>query len=148
MPYFAASPTIRSWCAVKFASALTMRPRAPLFAAAAKDGARGLIVSADANFTAHHERIVALAAKYGMPAVYPWRQYAAVGGLASYGPSLVEAYRQIGRYAGRILKGAHPETMPVEAPNTFELVLNLKTAQSLGLEVPDSLTAVANERIE
>ncbi len=118
------------------------------FAAAAKDGARGLIVSADANFTAHHERIVGLAAKYGMPAVYPWRQYAAAGGLASYGPSLVEAYRQIGRYAGRILKGAHPETMPVEAPNTFELVLNLKTAQSLGLEVPDSLKAIANEKLE
>ncbi len=118
------------------------------FEVAVKDGARGLIVSADANFTAHHKRIVDLAAKHAMPAVYPWRQYAAVGGLASYGPSLVEAYRQIGRYAGRILKGAHPETMPVEGPNTFELVLNLKTARALGLEIPDSLTAVANERIE
>ncbi len=118
------------------------------FEAVVRAGARGLIVSADPNFTAHHKQIVDLAAKYGLPAIYPWRLYVAAGGLASYGPSLVEAYRQIGRYAGRILKGAKPETMPVEAPNTFELVLNLKTAQALGLQIPDSLMAVADEKLQ
>jgi len=115
---------------------------------AVKEGARALIVSADANFTAQYKRIVELAAKYGLPAVYPWRQYATAGGLASYGANLAEAYRQIGRYAGRVLKGAAPETMPVEGPNTFELVINMKTAKALGLEVPYSLTAVANEKLE
>ena len=118
------------------------------FDAAVKAGARGLMVSANPNLTAQHKLIVQLADKYSLPAVYPWRQYVVSGGLASYGPSLVEAYRQLGRYAGRILKGATPETMPVESPNTFELVLNLKTAKALGLDVPYSLMAVANEKIE
>jgi ABC-type uncharacterized transport system substrate-binding protein len=116
--------------------------------AAVKSGARALLVSADPNFTARYKLIVELAAKYALPAVFPWRQYAEAGGLASYGPNLVEAYRQIGRYAGRILKGAKPETMPVESPNTFELVINLKTAKALGLEVPYTLTAIATENIE
>jgi putative ABC transport system substrate-binding protein len=118
------------------------------FAAAVKAGARGLIVTTNPNLTAHHKLIVQLAEKYSLPAVYPWRQYVTAGGLASYGPSLVEAYRQLGRYAGRILKGATPDTMPVESPNTFELTLNLKTANKLGLEIPYSLIAVADEKIE
>jgi putative ABC transport system substrate-binding protein len=118
------------------------------FADAAVNGARGLIVSADSGFTAHYKRIVELAAKYAIPAMYPWRQYAVAGGLVSYGPDLAEAYRQVGRYAGRILGGAKPETMPVEGPNTFELVLNLKTAKALGVEVPYSLMAVANEKFD
>jgi putative tryptophan/tyrosine transport system substrate-binding protein len=119
-----------------------------IFAAAARNGAAGLIVSADPTFTARSKRIVDLASKYALPAVYPWRQYAAAGGLASYGPNLAEAYRQIGRYAGRILGGAKPNSMPVEGPNTFELVINLKTANALGIKVPDSLIAVANEKLE
>jgi putative ABC transport system substrate-binding protein len=118
------------------------------FADAASNGAHGLIVSADSGFTAHYKRIVELAAKYAIPAMYPWRQYAAAGGLVSYGPDLAEAYRQVGRYAGRILGGAKPETMPVEGPNTFELALNLKTAKALGIEVPYSLMAVANEKFD
>jgi putative ABC transport system substrate-binding protein len=119
-----------------------------LFSTAVKDGARALIVSADPVFTAQHQRIVELAARYGLPAVYPWRQYVADGGLVSYGPDLAEAYRQIGRYAGRILGGAKPDRMPVEGPNTFELVVNLKTAKALGIEIPYSLMAVANEKFE
>jgi putative ABC transport system substrate-binding protein len=118
------------------------------FDAAVKAGARGLIVTTNPNLTAQHKLIVQLAEKYSLPAVYPWRQYVTAGGLASYGPSLVEAYRQLGRYAGRILKGATPETMPVESPNTFELTLNLKAAKTLGLEIPYSLIAVADEKIE
>jgi putative ABC transport system substrate-binding protein len=118
------------------------------FAEAAGKGARGLIISADSSFTAHYTRIVELAAKYAIPAMYPWRQYAVAGGLVSYGPDLAEAYRQVGRYAGRILSGAKPETMPVEGPNTFELALNLKTAKALGIEVPYSLMAVANEKFD
>ena len=118
------------------------------FADATRNGARGLIISADSGFTADYKRIVELAAKYAIPAMYPWRQYAVAGGLVSYGPDLAEAYRQIGRYAGRILSGAKPETMPVEGPNTFELVLNLKTAKALGIEVPYSLMAVANEKLD
>jgi putative ABC transport system substrate-binding protein len=118
------------------------------FADAASNGAHGLIISADSSFTAHYKRIVELAAKYAIPAMYPWRQYAAAGGLVSYGPDLAEAYRQVGRYAGRILGGAKPETMPVEGPSTFELVLNLKTAKALGIEVPYSLMAVANEKFD
>jgi ABC-type uncharacterized transport system substrate-binding protein len=118
------------------------------FDAAVKAGARGLLVSANPNLTAQHKLVVQLAASYSLPAVYPWRQYVVSGGLASYGPSLVEAYRQLGRYAGRILKGATPDTMPVESPNTFELALNLKTAGALGLDIPYSLIAVANEKFE
>jgi putative ABC transport system substrate-binding protein len=72
----------------------------------------------------------------------------AAGGLVSYGPDLAEAYRQIGRYAGRILGGGKPDRMPVEGPNTFELVVNLKTAKALGIDIPYSLMAVANEKFE
>jgi len=115
---------------------------------AVKNGADALFVSADAFFTDRRDQIVALAARYGLPAIYPWRQYAVAGGLASYGPNIADAYRQIGRFAGRILKGAKPETIPVQEPNTFDLVINLKTAKALGLTVSPWLLAAANETIE
>jgi ABC-type uncharacterized transport system substrate-binding protein len=118
------------------------------FAAAVQSGAGGLIVSSDPLFTNARELIINLAAKQKLPAIYPWRQYATAGGLASYGPDIAEAYRQIGRYAARILKGAKPETLPVETPNVFELVINLKTAKALGLTVSPWLLAAANETIE
>jgi len=118
------------------------------FAAAVQSGAGGLLVSSDPLFTNAHELIINLAAKQRLPAIYPWRQYATAGGLASYGPNIGEAYRQIGRYAARILKGARPETLPVETPNIFELVINLRTAKALGLTVSPWLLAAANETIE
>ncbi len=115
---------------------------------AVKNGADALFVSADAYFTDRRDQIVALAEHYRLPAIYPWRQYAMAGGLASYGPNIADAYRQIGHFAGRILKGAKPETIPVQEPNTFELVINLKTAKALGLTVSPWLLAAANETIE
>jgi putative ABC transport system substrate-binding protein len=118
------------------------------FESVVKNGARALLVSADPFFTNSRDVIVALAAKHRLPAVYPWRQYAAAGGLASYGPSIIEAYREVGRYAGRILKGTKPEDLPVQLPTKFELVINLKAATALDLTVPRLMFARANEIIE
>lgn len=118
------------------------------FDAAVKNGARALLVSADPFFTNWRDLITALAAKHALPAVYPWRQYAAAGGLASYGPNIVEAYREIGHYAGRILDGSKPGDLPVQLPTKFELVINLATANALGITVPRTMFARANELIE
>jgi putative tryptophan/tyrosine transport system substrate-binding protein len=108
----------------------------------------GLVVLTDSFTSSHRAEIVSLAARYRLPAVYPFRFFAELGGLLSYGNDLLDSFRRAAGYADRILKGAKPDDLPVQAPVKFELVINLKTASALGLLVPQSLLARADEVIE
>jgi len=118
------------------------------FTTAVEQGARALLVAADPFYFNQRDRIVALAARYKLPTLYPQREYAIAGGLLSYGASISDAYRQIGIYAGRILKGARPEDLPVVSPQKWDLVINLKTAKALGLAIAPWLIARATETID
>jgi len=108
----------------------------------------GLIVTANTLADLHRDLIISLAARHRLPAVYPFRYYVTSGGLISYGPDLVDPYRRAAGYVGRILKGEKPAELPVQAPTKYQLVVNLKTAKALGLEVPSTLLARADEVIE
>jgi putative ABC transport system substrate-binding protein len=118
------------------------------FASAVREGAQALLVSTNIYFINHREPLVALAAKYKLPAIYQHRDYATAGGLMSYGAITTDVYRQAGVYAGRILKGEKPGDLPVVLPTKFEFVINLKTAKALGLTIPETLLATADQVIE
>jgi putative ABC transport system substrate-binding protein len=128
--------------------ASSARELEPAFAVAAQNGAQALIVATDNLFIGLREAIIALAASHALPTMYFERESVAAGGLISYSASLADSFRQVGVYVGRILKGAKPADLPVLQPDKFELVINLKTAKALGLTVPPTLLAVADEVIE
>jgi putative ABC transport system substrate-binding protein len=120
----------------------------PALSSLAQHRSVALLVSGHSLFTGLRKRLVVLTARQALPTMHYLREFTATGGLMSYGASITDTYRQAGIYAGRILKGEKPGDLPVVLPTKFELVINVKTAKALGLEIPDRLLALADEVIE
>jgi putative ABC transport system substrate-binding protein len=134
--------------AIRVLNASTERDLDEIFTSLPKVGVSGLAVPAEPFFDSQRDRIVALAARYGVPAIYGLREYVVAGGLMSYGTSLPDTYRRAAIYVGRVLKGEKPADLPVVQPTKYDLVLNMKTAKTLSLSIPEQLLAVADEVIE
>src|SRR5262249_28661053 len=130
---------------VEFFDASSDRELEAMFAAAVQQRIPALLVGNDVFFNSRVSKLAALADHHALPTLYSRREFAAAGGLVSYGPSLLDSYRQVGDYIGRILKGEKPADLPVVFPTKFELVINARTGNKLGLTVPPTLLALADE---
>jgi putative ABC transport system substrate-binding protein len=133
---------------IRILNASTEREIDAAFASLSQIPADALLVTTHTLFLTHADQIVASAARLGIPALYYRREFTAAGGLMSYGSKSEEVYRVLGEYTGRILKGANPGDLPVQQPTKFEFVINLKTAKALGLTIPETLLATADEVIQ